>query len=71
MTEKILDTMKPGTASVNAEWNDVQDHANDLPPVSTKRKNLFSITGADLDRSFHNDRGSTQASHIGESLDED
>lgn len=54
----------------NEEWAYIQKHANDLLPKDPKRTELYNITGDDLDKSFHNDRGSTQAGHIGEALDD-
>lgn len=55
----------------NDEWEYIQEHANDVLPTDQKTVRPFSITGADLDRSFQTDRGNTHAGHIGEELEKD
>lgn len=68
----IKDPKQKLTPSVNEEWNNEQDHANDLPPVSlVHKKSIYKVTKEDIEKSRRLDKGSTQAGHIGESLDEE
>ena len=54
----------------NDEWAFIQEHASTQLPKPVKTVSQFGhLTGADLDRSRNQDKGGTQAGHIGENLD--
>lgn len=72
-TERQIALIKGEAEPVsNKEWEYLQEHGSDLLPEDDQKKTgPFSISGKDLDESFRNDRGNTQAGRIGEALDND